>query len=130
MNQLSEHDLELHVKIVGWLHIFGSGLLVLVGLFLLVFLPGIGAVSGDPVAVKVLGFVGPAVFFLMAVIAAPGLVAGFGLLKRKSWSRLLGIVVGVLNLVNFPIGTAIGIYTIWVLMQEQASDYFTMLKSA
>jgi hypothetical protein len=35
-------------------------------------------------------------------------------------------VVGVLNLINFPIGTLIGLYTLWVLMQESASDYFVM----
>jgi hypothetical protein len=43
---------------------------------------------------------------------------------RKSWGRVLAIVVGVLNLINFPIGTLIGIYTLWVLFQNTAADYF------
>jgi hypothetical protein len=35
------------------------------------------------------------------------------------------MVVGFLGLVNFPIGTAIGIYTFWVLLQGEAADYFS-----
>ena len=35
------------------------------------------------------------------------------------------MVVGFLGLVNFPLGTAIGIYTFWVLLQDSAADYFT-----
>ena len=58
------------------------------------------------------------------MLAIPGLVAGAGLLARKSWARILAIVVGILGLVNFPIGTAIGVYTLFVLMQDAAAEYF------
>jgi hypothetical protein len=46
------------------------------------------------------------------------------LLRRKNWGRILAIIVGVLDLANFPIGTAIGIYSLWVLLQDGASAYF------
>ena len=49
---------------------------------------------------------------------------GFGLLAHKAWARYLAIVVAVLGLINFPIGTLIGLYTLWVLFQERAADYF------
>jgi hypothetical protein len=58
------------------------------------------------------------------VLAIPGLVAGYGLLARKAWGRVLAIVVGILGLINFPVGTAIGIYAILVLLQEGANGYF------
>jgi hypothetical protein len=52
-------------------------------------------------------------------------VAGYGLLRRRAWGRILALVVGFLGLVDFPLGTAIGIYTFWVLLQDSAADYFT-----
>ncbi|HXK05501.1 MAG TPA: zinc-ribbon domain-containing protein [Verrucomicrobiae bacterium] len=45
-----------------------------------------------------------------------GVIAGWGLLDRQSWARLLAIVIAFLSLFQFPFGTAIGIYTLWVLL--------------
>jgi hypothetical protein len=58
------------------------------------------------------------------VLALPGLAAGYRLLKRQAWGRILALVVGFLDLVNFPVSTAIGIYTLWVLLQDSAATYF------
>jgi hypothetical protein len=60
----------------------------------------------------------------LAALSAPGIAAGIGLLKRKSWGRFLAMVVGVLGLLNFPVGTLIGVYMLWVLMQDSAAEYF------
>lgn len=130
MNQLSKNDLDMHVMIIGGLHVLSSGVLVLVGAFLLVFLPSIGAVSGDPDAIAVMGITGPMLCFLLTALAVPGLVTGFGLLKRKPWARVLALAVGVLALFNFPVGTLTGAYTIWVLGQQSATSYFSNLKTA
>jgi hypothetical protein len=43
------------------------------------------------------------------------LFVGFSLLNRKPWGRTLGIIAGILSLFTFPVGTALGIYTLWVL---------------
>ncbi|HSR32765.1 MAG TPA: hypothetical protein VLY63_19560 [Anaerolineae bacterium] len=56
------------------------------------------------------------VFFAFGV---PSLIAGVGLLKQKRWAHTLAIVLAVLALVIFPIGTAAGIYTLWVLAQKE-----------
>jgi len=61
---------------------------------------------------------------LMAALGLPGLLAGYGLLTRKAWARVLAIVVGILSLLNFPIDAAIGIYTLWVLTQPVAAEYY------
>jgi hypothetical protein len=58
----------------------------------------------------------------MALLGLPGLLAGYGLLTRKPWARILAIVVGILSLLNFPIGTAIGLYTQWALSDEQRTS--------
>ncbi len=130
MNLLNEKELGLHIKVLGWLHILGNALFLVIGITGFIFLTGIGAVSGDLEAVKVLGFIGSVGVAFFSMLALPGLVAGYGLLKGHSWSRVLALVVGFLGLINFPIGTIIGIYTFIVLMQSEAAAYFTPLKSA
>jgi hypothetical protein len=128
MDQLSEKDLQMHVQIAGWLNIVANGILLLLGLCGFVFLVGIGifaaADSGDAVAMPILGLTGTVALVLFAVVGLPGMLAGYGLLKRKKWGQILGIVVGLLSLFNFPIGTAIGGYTLFVLFQNSAKDYF------
>jgi hypothetical protein len=44
----------------------------------------------------------------------------WGLFERQPWARILGIVVGFLALLRFPFGTALGIYTLWVLLPENS----------
>jgi hypothetical protein len=124
MNQLSTRDLDTHVPIVGWLLLVGHILFLLLGIFLFVLLTGIGAISGDHEATAILVIVGTIVGGLMVVLALPGILAGYGLLKRRNWGRVLAVVVSILNLLNFPLGTVIGVYSLWVLMQNSASDYF------
>ena len=47
------------------------------------------------------------------------LAAGLGLRTRRAWAEKLSIVLAVLMLFSFPIGTALGIYTIWVYVEEE-----------
>lgn len=124
MNFLNERQLQLHVTILGWLYIVGNAIFLLIGAFVFVLLAGIGVASGDSQAMAILSVVGTVVGALLAVLAIPGLAAGYGLLAHKAWGRVLAIVVGILGLINFPIGTAIGIYALWVLLQEAATGYF------
>jgi len=128
MNQLSEKEMRLHVRIVGWLNIVANGIFLLLGICGFVFFVGLGvfaaADSGDAVAMPILGLVGTIGLVFFAVLALPGLLAGYGLLRRKKWGQILGLVVGFLSLFNIPIGTAIGGYTLFVLFQSSASDYF------
>ena len=124
MNQLNEQQLQQHVNVLGWLHIVGNAIMLLLGCFIFALLWGIGAATGDLEATRILGIVGTTVGALLVVLGIPGIVAGYGLLRRKAWGRILAMVVGFLGLVNFPLGTAIGIYTFWVLLQEAATEYF------
>jgi hypothetical protein len=124
MNQLNEQQLQQHVTVLGWLHIVGNAIMFLLGCFVFALLWGIGAATGDPEATTILGIVGTTVGALLVVLGIPGIVAGYGLLRRRTWGRILAMVVGFLGLVNFPLGTIIGIYTFWVLLQEAATEYF------
>ena len=129
MNQLSQKELHMHVQIVGWLNIVANSIFLLLGICGFVFFAGLGvfaaADSGDAVALPILGLVGAAGLVFFAVLALPGLLAGYGLLKGKKWGQILGIVVGVLSLFNIPVGTALGAYTLFILFQNSANDYFS-----
>lgn len=59
------------------------------------------------------------------------LLLAWGLYERQPWARTLGIVIGCLALIRIPFGTALGIYTLWVLVPEaSAKEYGGMVSSA
>lgn len=112
-------DMDKHLNVLAYLHI-GYSLVGLLGaVVLLMFLSGVGLIptlnSGRIAPLAVLTLIATIIGFLMILRLLPGLVGGIGLLKRKQWSRILLIVVAILDLFAIPLGTALGIYTLWVL---------------
>ena len=119
-----------HVKVVAVLYIVVGALGVL-GALLLMMVFGVAAgsvgVSGDPdaaVAIPIIGFVGSWVVLLVLATSLPGVIVGFGLLKLKSWARIAGIVLSAINLIFFPIGTALGIYGLVILLNKETERLF------
>ncbi|HEX8765879.1 MAG TPA: DUF2127 domain-containing protein [Candidatus Acidoferrum sp.] len=55
------------------------------------------------------------------------LVLAWGLFERQPWARVLGLVLGILALLRFPFGTALGIYTLWVLAPEESAREYDQL---
>jgi hypothetical protein len=53
-----------------------------------------------------------------------GILAGWGLMERQPWGRPLGIVLGFLALFHFPVGTVLGIYTLWVLLPAGSAQEY------
>ena len=128
--EMKERDWDLHVNILGWLYLIGSALFLVIGLIALIFMAGMGIVAQDPQAFQILGFIGVTGALFFTLLALPGLAAGYGLLKRYSWARVLALIVAFFNLANFPIGSAIGVYTFVVLLQADMPDYFASPKTA
>ena len=124
MNQLKQNDMQQHVTIVGWLYIIGHVLFIMIGGFVFVLMTSIGFVVRDPEALPILSIVGTWTALFLTVLALPGLIAGVGLLKRQMWGRILAIIVAFFGLINFPIGTAISVYALFVLLQNAAGEYF------
>jgi len=124
MNNMHETDLDQHITILGWLYVVGNGVALVIGTCVLMLLTGVGLAVDDPQARAVLLTVGPVVGLLLGALSLPGLAAGYGLITRKPWARVLAIVVGVLGLLNVPIGTCVGLYALWVLAPTRAQDYF------
>lgn len=124
MNNISQKDLQLHVPLLGWILIASHALGLLIAVFVFFLLTGIGVATGDAAAFGILGVVGTAVALFLAALSLPGVAAGYGLLRQRPWGRTLALVVLVLGLLNFPIGTLTGIYGLWVLFSPEASYYF------
>ncbi len=119
------------VKILGILHIVFGALCVLGGLIALAVMGGIAGIVGSTdqsndaaVAVPVLAAIGVFVCVLCLVVGLPGLVGGIGLLQYQSWARITIIVISALDLIHIPIGTALGIYGFWVLLNPQTEAMF------
>ena len=115
---------EKHIAILGILHIARGAIVLLVGMMGFGFFAGIGVLSGDTTAMGILGLIGTIAVVFMGVIALPSILAGIGLVQRREWGRILALVVGVLSLIDIPFGTALGVYTIWVLMDDDIMKAF------
>lgn len=121
-----------HVKVLGALYIAFSVLLLCAAVFLF-FAIGtaagiVGATADSPdaaVALPIIGLAGTALVAFFVILALPGLITGIGLLQFRPWARIMGIVLGVLHLLNFPIGTVLGVYALWVLLSKQTEPLFT-----
>src|SRR2546423_2828051 len=113
-----------HIPILGWCFIAYHGILAVIGLFVGVIVFGAGAVSGERQAILVTGAVGVFIVVLLFVLSLPGIIAGVGLLKFKPWARILAIILGALHLLSFPFGTALGVYTLVVLLNAETPALF------
>jgi len=116
--------MDQHVKIVAILSIVFGALLAFLGVALFAIIFGAGAASGEREALFVTGTVGSAVGGFLVLLALPAILGGIGLLKRRPWGRILILIVGALSLLNFPFGTAYGVYAFWVLLNDQTRPLF------
>ena len=120
--------MRLHIDVLGWLHFLWGVFGVLVGASLLVL------ALGTNTALFELGSRGPAeqaavwlfVICGLTLIAAAVvmMLVGRGLTRRRQASRIAALVLAVPNLVVVPFGTALGIYTFWVLLNDDARREF------
>ena len=62
---------------------------------------------------------------LLLAKAALGFFAGWGLLQREQWARVLVLVLAFVALfTNIPFGTALGVYTMWVLLPVESEEEY------
>jgi hypothetical protein len=119
--------MKAHLNVVGVIDlvtgVFFTVMGVLVSLGVLLLGPWINGAAlwqqeGGIVALAILLSVS-GVFFALGV---PSLLAGIGLLKQMRWARTLAIVLAILALASFPVGTAAGVYTLWVLTHRETEQ--------
>jgi hypothetical protein len=117
-----------HIRILGILWLILSGLRLIPGMAMMALFGSHRFIPGVPFFVhNIVSGIG----FLFVLGALVGLAAGWGLMQREPWARMLAIVTGVLNLVDMPFGTALGIYTLWVLLPaESEQEYREVVRAA
>ena len=118
--------MERHLTAVAALHVGLSILGGLIGIFIFVLLTGIGAATQEKEAFLILSTIGTGVGVFFIVLSVPGIIGGIGLFKRKEWSRILVLIISAIDLLNIPFGTALGIYSIWVLVQQDTIRLFRL----
>lgn len=123
---MEENKMKKHVVVVGAIHI-GFGFLGLIGavaIFFAIYFAR-GFVTDVEAADMVLAFLSVSLPVLIGFLSTLGLVGGIGLLSFQSWARYLIIVVAGLGCINIPIGTLKGVYSLWVLLQDETIRLFT-----
>ena len=118
MNAPYRTNMEEHLKITAWLQIVSGGLLIVLAIFLGTILSVIGISSGEADAAGLMAAIGGVLGVVLGILSIPSLLGGWGLLRRKPWARTLVIILSVLNLLSFPVGTLIGGYSLWVLLND------------
>ena len=117
--------METHKRILGILYIV-SGAFQIMGMLILSAVMGIilpfvidqAEVQDQWVVmwlIPLLRIIGVSIIFLFAI---PAIIGGVGMLYHKKWALTLVMVLGCFKLFSFPIGTALGIYSIWVYAED------------
>jgi hypothetical protein len=122
-----------HVDFLGVLFIVWGLLTTLVGVSTLAL--GIGAASlittsGHANGAQVAAGLTAAIFTTLAIIAivwgTAHVIVGASLRLRRPWARIMALVLGSVDLVLLPYGTALGVYAIWVLLSEETKALFAV----
>ena len=125
-----QHDMSMHVNILGWL-LIGSGVLTGIGALVVLFagqvishLPFVPPPDIPIGAPHFIAWITSVVGLFLAALAAGVAAAGVGLLQYRDWARTLAIIMAVFLLFHFPIGTAVAIYAFWVLFSREGQDHY------
>ena len=116
--------MERHINVVAALQIGYSILGLAIGVILFTLFHFIGDFVDEHEAEFVLSIIANILITMFAILSIPGIIAGIGLFKRKEWARILTLILSVLHLLSFPIGTAVGVYSIWALVQPENVEAF------
>ena len=116
-----------HIRMLGILWLALSGMLLVGGAVVLAIFRTGGLWEGGfppgspPFVHDILSFIG----ILLLGGGVLGVIAGWGLLDRQAWARMLTIVLACFALLLFmPFGTLLGIYTLWVLLPAQSEEEY------
>ena len=117
------------LNFLGVLFVVWGLLTALVGLSTLAL--GVGAfaiITSSSAGGHVAAGLTAAIFTILAIIAivwgSAHVVAGVPLRRRRPWARMMALMLGSVDLLLLPYGTALGIYALWVLLSERGKELF------
>ena len=123
--------MKTHLKIIAVLLLFQSTLVLFPG-FILFYTSFDGAIFSLikdklPYTNNILSIIQMWSGIIGALVLAYGylsLISGLGILKHRNWARICGIIIMILNILNFPFGTIIAIYGLWILLSVKSVVLF------
>jgi hypothetical protein len=123
--------MQTHVKVLGVVYLAVGGGMLLLALFLFLTMGSVAGIVGataEPqdaaIAIPVLGLAGTTLAIMLGIFSLPSLFTGYGLLYFRPWARIVGIVLSAVSLINIPIGTVVGAYGLWVLLNKETERLF------
>jgi hypothetical protein len=128
-----------NIHVLGALWLVYAGLRAFSGLFGVLILHGLfGSHFGNsdfnlgwnPWGSMWLASLWPMALFSLMTSVCCIILTGYALLTRQPWGRVLAIVFGILAMIHLPLGTALGIYTLWVLAPGLSGDEYAALAYA
>jgi len=128
---LAQSRLERHLQTLGILWMVIGGLFMIPAAGLMLFGHGVHLVIHDQQPLRV--FFAVLVYIAgstLLILAVGGVCVGLGLMQHAPWARTAALVLGVLALLHPPFGTALGIYTLWVLLADDHGDEYHYLSQA
>lgn len=129
--------MEKHISLVGILNIVYRAL-VLLGAGVLFALAAVfghlinalirwGALMPDEVPSEVFS-IAPIILCLvatiMALVSVVAIIGAVGVMHKREWARVLLLVISFLGLARVPLGTILGVYSIWVLLNDETIKQF------
>jgi zinc-ribbon domain len=131
VSAVAQSRLERHLRTLGVLWMVMGGLFLIPALGLMFFGNSLHFVVHDrepwagifPLFIYLAGST-------LVILGAGGICVGLGLRDYRPWARTIAIILGVLALFHPPFGTALGIYTLWVLLADEHGDEYRYLSGA
>lgn len=121
---MDTNALDRHRSILAWCFIAAGAFLLLMSLIAMIIIVSGGWFAGDPEGRRVLAIISASIAAFVVIFAVPALITGVGLLKRKYWAKVLALIIGLLHVASFPLGTALFIYTLWFWLQPNSEALF------
>ena len=117
--------METHKRILGILYIVSGSFQILLFLvitaivgMILPFIINEAEIQDQWVVMWLIPIIRIVGAFIIIVFSVPSIIGGIGVLYQKKWALTLVMVLGCFKLFSFPIGTALGIYAIWVFAED------------
>jgi len=110
--------------VLAWLSVLSA---VFVALMFLLLTLGIGLSNeeGSGIGAIIFGSFGLIISLASAALALLTFLVAKGIREKKNWAKITGIVIAVLNILNVPLGTILGILILIGLIDEDATAWFT-----
>ena len=101
---------EASIKAVGVLYYLGGALMTIAGL-----VGAVGAPKAD----------GVALLLFIGAFGVAQLAVGYGVRSLRPWGRVVAIILSVIGLIGFPIGTLISAYILYLFLSKKGRTIFS-----